>query len=41
MLGVGAGIRLTRRLRAFVDYDTSFNADKTVHVISGAVDYRW
>jgi len=41
MLGVGAGIRLTRGLRAFVDYDTSFNADKTVHVISGAVDYRW
>jgi len=41
MLGVGAGIRLTRGLRAFVDYDTSFNADKTVHIISGAVDYRW
>ncbi len=41
MLGGGAGIRLTRGLRAFVDYDTSFNADKTVHVISGALDYRW
>jgi subtilase-type serine protease len=41
MLGVGAGIRLTRGLRAFVDYDTSFDADRTVHVISVALDYRW
>ncbi len=41
MLGVGAGIRLTRGLRAFVDYDMSFNADETVSVISGALDYRW
>jgi subtilase-type serine protease len=41
ILGAGAGIRLTRQLRAFVDYDTNFNPDKTVHVISGALDYRW
>ena len=41
MLGAGAGIRLTRGLRVFVDFDTSFNADKTVQVISGALDYRW
>lgn len=41
VLGAGAGIRLTRGLRLFVDYDTSFNADKTVQVVSGALDYRW
>jgi T5SS/PEP-CTERM-associated repeat protein len=41
MLGVGAGVRLTRGLRAFVDYDVSFNSDQTVHAISGALDYRW
>lgn len=41
LLGAGAGVRLTRGLRAFVDYDTSFSADQTVHVISGALDYRW
>jgi len=41
LLGAGAGVRLTRALRAFVDYDVSFNSDETVHVISGALDYRW
>jgi T5SS/PEP-CTERM-associated repeat protein len=41
LLGAGAGVRLTRGLRAFVDYDTNFNSDKTVQVISGAVEYRW
>jgi len=41
MLGAGAGVRLTRGLRAFVDYDVSFNSDETIHVISGALDYRW
>jgi subtilase-type serine protease len=41
VVGAGAGVRLTRGLRAFVDYDMSFNTDKTVQVISGALDYRW
>ena len=41
MLGVGAGVRLTKGLRAFVDYDASFSSDEAVHVISGALDYRW
>ena len=41
MLGVGAGVRLTKGLRAFVDYDASFSSDDAVHVISGALDYRW
>ncbi len=41
LLGTGIGIRLTKGLRAFVDYDTSLNADNTAHVISGAVEYRW
>lgn len=40
-LGVGAGVRLSKSLRAFVDYDASFSSDDTVHVISGALDYRW
>lgn len=40
-LGGGVGVRLTRGLRLFVDYDTSFNSDQTVHVFSGALDYRW
>jgi len=38
---VGAGVRLSKSLRAFVDYDASFSSDDTVHVISGALDYRW
>jgi T5SS/PEP-CTERM-associated repeat protein len=41
LVGGGAGIRLTKGLRAFVDYDMSFNADRTVQVVSGALDYRW
>jgi len=41
LLGAGTGIRLTRRLRAFVDYDASLNPDNTAQVISGAVEYRW
>jgi T5SS/PEP-CTERM-associated repeat protein len=41
MLGAGLGLRLSRGLRGFVDYDTSFNSDKTVNVISGALEYRW
>jgi len=41
IVGAGAGVRLSRGLRAFVDYDMSFNSDKTVQVISGALDYRW
>jgi outer membrane autotransporter protein len=41
LLGAGTGIRLTRGLRAFVDYDVSLNPDNTAQVISGAVEYRW
>ncbi|OHB66999.1 MAG: hypothetical protein A2Y77_05665 [Planctomycetes bacterium RBG_13_62_9] len=41
MVGAGVGVRLARGLRAFVDYDTSFNSDASVSVISGAVEYRW
>jgi uncharacterized protein with beta-barrel porin domain len=39
--GAGLGIRLSREFRLFVDYDRTFNSDKTVNVISGAVEYRW
>ena len=28
-------------IRADGTLDTSFDADRTVHVISGALDYRW
>jgi uncharacterized protein with beta-barrel porin domain len=41
VVGAGTGVRLSRGLRLFVDYDMSFNSDRTVQVVSGALDYRW
>jgi T5SS/PEP-CTERM-associated repeat protein len=41
LLGTGAGIRLAKGLRVFVDYDASLSSDYTIEVISGAVEYRW
>jgi subtilase-type serine protease len=40
-LGAGLSTEITRRLRAYVDYDALLNSDETVHVIGAALQYRW
>ena len=41
LLGAGLSTDITKRLRAYVDYDARLNSDETVHVIGAALQYRW
>jgi T5SS/PEP-CTERM-associated repeat protein len=40
VLGFGLSHKPNRKLRLFLDYDMSFNADETSHLISAALEYR-
>ena len=40
VLGFGLSGKPSRRLRLHLDYDLSFNADETAHLISAALEYR-
>ena len=41
VFGAGLSARVSKRTRLFVDYDTSFNADHAVHIVSAGLEYRW
>ena len=40
LLGFGLNGKPNRNLRLHFDYDLSFNADETSHLISAALEYR-
>ncbi len=40
VLGLGLSSKPNRKLRLLFDYDISFNADETAHLISAALEYR-
>jgi len=41
VVGVGFFGDLNKHTRAYVDYDTRFSSDETVHVIGASLQYRW
>jgi outer membrane autotransporter protein len=41
ILGVGYHAELSKQMRLFFDYDASVSGDHVIHVISGALEYRW
>jgi len=41
VLGVGYHAELSKQMRLFFDYDASVNGENVIHVISGALEYRW
>ena len=41
VLGAGLSANFGKQTRAYVDYDTRFNSDETIQVISAALQHRW
>ncbi|MEN6426171.1 MAG: autotransporter domain-containing protein [Phycisphaerales bacterium] len=41
VLGAGLSAEMSKRTRAYLDYDTRLNSDESVHVLSASLQYRW
>lgn len=41
VLGVGFHAELSEQMRLYFDYDASVSGDNVIHVVSGALEYRW